>query len=289
MFKKGQWARAQSRSIRTAERLDRLQETKQLYIQGWSADRIAARLGISGQTVRQYLNEVKPIILAENRISSLQKEFDHEQQLIEKINSKDKWDSAKINALFNSQYKLVQIVDEMSAAQESIGRDASGLRGSLQEIVVAMYQTLYGGIILSLHSTMQSPANRNKFSTEHQLQLTRWIDKWKAKGAINRLDYEEFLHEAAEIQAQYKIPKLTESIHKIEHIFKLNQKVAKLDNFSSRRLPEVQNAKAVSDFTQMCIKWRWLNLLLGIFTAWIGVGWILIIFAITGFVKKKKT
>ncbi len=235
MNRKGQWARAMARERRSQDRRDRLEVTKEYLKKGHTADEIAFQLGISGNTVRQYIKEVKPLAEEEVYFEKLQVKLDllnkeMKENELEKTNGKQ-----RINKFVNNSVEILEIYYRQIESLERRGIEKP-FTDVMKNTVREIYSSLYTSCLVSFESTFNSPANYQALDTNEIAKFNEFFKPWKRRieskhDQIAAEDYHLFT-KRLEIQE-----KMTNSKNFLETLKLIEKEVELENNLSKLELP----------------------------------------------------
>ncbi len=229
--KRGQWAGMMARERRSQERRERLGMTKELLKQGLTADDIAYKLGISGNTVRQYIREVGHLAGAEQNIDTLLGRINSLREQVKEFQGST--EASSLRKFVRKNIQILNLIAEVTKQVERIGTDFTDL--DLKPVVESMYASVYSTIISSVYNTFLNEKNRNRFPLQDQERFKRYFNKWKraiGRGLILKGDYETFLAEAQRIAKRKILVKLPSVIKAVEKKVKLKEVIGELEKES---------------------------------------------------------
>jgi len=238
MNKKGQWVHAQVRDQNSAKRVQRMELTKTLAKQGISPDEIAIQIGVSGNTVRQYIRELKPIIEEElnyDKLSlKLNKLLEEISKLGSNLNSKK-----ELTNFMNKYQEALKLSTELVLSAERLGWNTNNVRSNIIEVVKSGYSTLYSAIVTSVKETYSNPQNAKKIKKEEieiiQKELSRWFNI-KEKHQILKEDYKEFLEKVNILQEQENVEKLKSIVDRIIELIDLDEQIKTFEKSTKKTL-----------------------------------------------------
>ncbi len=240
MDKNGQWARQMSRDRRSQARRERLHATKEYLKQGLDRNEIAYKLGVSGNTVRQYIKEIGHVAEEEQRFESLKKKLSELQKKSEKLGNNLK-SVEDIEKFIDIGLNKLDVMTKLYKSAKRLGYKIQDLKKGISNIIGSFYNSLYSGVILSLRATFNEKQNRASIPMEEGEYFNKYMRKWLKKaerGQILEEDYEEFVQYVKEHDGKDKIENFEKVLEKIEQEYKLKKHIntfdSKVDQYLSR-------------------------------------------------------
>jgi predicted transcriptional regulator len=217
--KRGQWVRAAARERRSMERRERLEATKELLKEGHSIEEIALQLNVSGNTVRQYVKEVQPLLEREKVMDSLESKSDALYQEMTDLGIDGARDPAVFTKWVDKSIKWCKVMADRILHFRASGVDTSEVQSSIIEAVKNLESSLYSTIIGSFHSTFNSEENKKSIPESELTQFNKYMRKWVSRAEKKNLtpeEYATFKAETAEYESPDKIANITKILKKVE-------------------------------------------------------------------------
>jgi predicted transcriptional regulator len=248
--KKAQWVKAMARERRSAERRERLEVTKEFLKQGLSPEEIAVQLGISANTVKQYIKEVRHIVKDEQQIvkneqhiKNIDDEYDYVLNKINKLKAEGSSDPDTLKKFIDLGIRLLELILNKIRVGEKSGFNTKKLKQGVLPVIRGFYSAFYNTTMTSFHKTLNLPKNVKAIPPSEVKLFNEMYKKWQYKlerDDITKEDYEKFVEEIKTHDAKNKIKNMIKILRFIENNIGLKKKLKKVDKFVNNNLDEFE-------------------------------------------------
>ncbi len=273
MNKKGQWAHAMARERRSQERRDRLDVTKEFLKEGLTADEIAVRLGISGNTVRQYIKEVKHIADEEKYFEDLQKKVDKLTNERDRLNAQGNLDVQKLKKIIENGVQTLELLVKQIESYERRGINTSSIKRTMVPAIRGLYSSMYCSTMSSFDITFNDPSNKKSIPENEVSVFNSFYGRWKRKvekGDVAKEDYEKFVEEVKVYDTPDKIKNISKILKQIEEKIGLNENLKKLDKSVNEIIQQIGIPRSEIDGSKLFYVTPALGLIINLFVPGLG-------------------
>lgn len=215
----------------SSSRFYRIEKTKELYKQGFTSDEIAYEIGVSGNTVRQYLREVMPIIEKELYLESLIAEC---SKLMNEIQSDDSEKNSKyLRKTIRALLKIIKLNTKIYHAKSDLNHSVDDLKDSIISSCESVFSSIYSSVIVSMTQTFNDEKNSKSISVEERDLYNKSFEKWiylSQKEKVLEENYSDFKTKVESIDNEDGIENITSILKKVEKKFGLKSLVLMTEN-----------------------------------------------------------